>query len=204
MLCQENKSLKSGDTKIINDDEKENVSSFDIKMLCEKLEEQMDGFEEEYTEEKISKIMQKSPQDLIKINKVVSKMEKSLNKLKEKTDSTIKCVEKIKSYLTKHAMPNIKNYEDWNIDEITMFIMSVDNGKFMPYIDKIREGLISSEINRGDILPELTRSDLSVPPFSINNFAIKKGLIDHFQSLKNGDFKFNQEGDDDNDTSNTN
>ena len=62
--------------------------------------------------------------------------------------------------------------------------MNLDGGKFREYENQLRNGFIKSKISKGEVLTELDRSDLSSSPFNIDAFAIKKQLINHFQSLK--------------------
>lgn len=80
--------------------------------------------------------------------------------------------------------PDITQYRDWSLDEIMIWIMSLEDGIFMEYEDQLRNGFIKSKINKGEVLLELDRSDLSSSPFNIDEFMIKKKLIDHFQTLK--------------------
>ena len=184
-----------------NDDQKTETkdTTYNLEKICQTLRNRLAKFEATYTEEKID---ESSPQDLIKIQQVVLNVLKWLNQIKVTTDNGLKTAEKIKCSVAKNSFPNKRKYKEWSIDEILMDIMSIENGKFVDHIDELRQGFISSEIERGEFLPELTRSDLSVPPFNINSFIVKKELIDHFQSLKqNGDDDDNiEEGDDDNDT----
>eukprot|EP01083_Nonionella_stella_P198767 729498_1 len=63
------------------------------------------------------------------------------------------------------------------------WIMSLDNGKYMKYSQQLRNGFERSQILSGDLLPELTRGDLSNSPFDINEFIIKRDLEKHFKSL---------------------
>ena len=49
-------------------------------------------------------------------------------------------------------------YKSWNIQEILLWIRSLENGRFIPHIDKLRIGFERAQIV-GEDLPELTRGD---------------------------------------------
>merc|ERR1712129_399192 len=96
----------------------------------------------------------------------------------------LESVEKAHDALSEMAVPDPKRYAQWDVDEIVIWVMSLADGLFLDHVDQLRTGLVASEISSGETLPELTRSDLSVPPFSIHSFKVKKELIHHFQALK--------------------
>ena len=71
-------------------------------------------------------------------------------------------------YLPDDIQMSMIRYKEWNLDQILQWISLLDDGQYKPWINQLRVGFIASDIITGDLLPELTRSDLSVPPFSKN------------------------------------
>merc|ERR1712080_74675 len=111
-----------------------------------------------------------SPKTLLKINQETVATLNYLNKMQEGISEFIENVEDISSYVSTVSSPDINKYKEWTCNEIVVWILSLENGRFSDYIDQIKNGLIASEINDGATLLQLVRSDLSVPPFNIHNF----------------------------------
>eukprot|EP01084_Bolivina_argentea_P120401 213407_1 len=93
-----------------------------------------------------------------------------------------------------------KNYKLWNLNEIMIWIETIENGRFAMYSNILRNGFEQSQILNGKYLPDLTRNDLGTQPFNIKSFPDKRDLINQFKSLnnqKNNDINLNcdnQEG----------
>ena len=94
-----------------------------------------------------------------------------------------KYVQDIDGIIDRLSKPDLANYKNWNIDTIIIWIRGLENGRYIKHIDLLRTGFNQDQIN-GKHLPELTRSDLSISPFNMNNFEDKRDLEKHFKSLK--------------------
>ena len=73
-----------------------------------------------------------------------------------------------------------RGYMEWKHEEILAWIMSLEDGRYAKYEEKIRKSLIEESII-GRNLPEVERSD--VKGWGILNFEDKKDLVQHFQQL---------------------
>ena len=169
-----------------NKDEKKAEEKLD--QVLEDLEDEMNGFKTKYNEQKLQETMKRSPKELVEpastMNINIKKYEEKLERILQATKSFAKHVEETKSRIEVLSVPNIEEYKTWTLDQIMIWIMSLDGGKFQEYENKLRNGFVKSKISKGDVLTELDRSDLSSSPFNIDEFVIKKQLINHFQSLK--------------------
>merc|ERR1712154_490401 len=74
-------------------------------------------------------------------------------------------------------------YEDWNIGTMIIWISNLEDGRYRKYLEQIRSGLETSEIVRGEYLPDLSESILSIDPFNIKSFPDKRDLVRHFKAL---------------------
>eukprot|EP01083_Nonionella_stella_P194297 716706_1 len=207
-LEMENKKLKGDEYKEddINDTQQQqqqpirNRNRNNLQKLYIEVMKAKEQYNIAYTKTLITEMIKTSPKSLLKINKESMNTLNYLNKMQQGINEFIRNVEDISGYVSTVSSPDINKYKQWTCNDIVIWILSLDNGRFADYIDQIKDGLIDSEINDGQTLLELTRSDLSVPPFNINSFKVKKDLIAHFQSLKTGyntNLNDNFEGDDD-------
>ena len=72
------------------------------------------------------------------------------------------------------------------MDAILLWSRSLENGRYFKYLDVLRVGLKESDIDSGELLPDLQTADLSVTPFHIKSFRDKRDLIRHFRALREG------------------
>jgi len=165
-------------------DENREVELSGIEDTLSNLKKHCERFEREYNEERLGSIDEASSHRMIEMQKRVACLKANLMDVSEIAAVFLQSVEKAQDTLSKSIVPDPKHYAQWNVDEIVIWVMSLSDGLFMDYVDKLRAGLIKSGITSGETLPMLTRSDLSVPPFDIHNFNVKRELIEHFKSLK--------------------
>ena len=184
-MIDEEKESKQQEAKI-----KEDEINNDLGGLLKSLQSELDSFKMKYDEQKLQEIMKQSPKELIQkdstINTKIAGYRERIDGILLTAKSFSKHIDDTESTIKRLATPNVQQYRDWNLDQIMAWIMGLENGEFIGYEDKLRNGFIKSKIKKGDVLTELDRSDLSSSPFNIDEFMIKKKLINHFQSLKNG------------------
>ncbi len=151
------------------------------------LNSETEQFRHTYNTQKLQEIFDKSPQTLIQNN---SSMNREINEYNKNNKNIIllsqsfnKYINDTQAFIHKIAIPNIAEYKQRNLEQIMAWIVSLENGKYVKYAKKLREGFVKSGILSGDLLPELTRYDLSNPPFSINDFRVKRDLETYFKSL---------------------
>eukprot|EP01084_Bolivina_argentea_P152119 265410_1 len=101
------------------------------------------------------------------------------NNIKKEINST-------KAYISNKYIPNTKNYEKWDLNDILFWIKLLENGRFIKYLNVLSIGFKESNIC-GKQLPDLCTADLSVNPFNIAIFKDKRDLINHFKSLPHND-----------------
>eukprot|EP01083_Nonionella_stella_P146773 462101_1 len=184
--------LSNDDRNKRKDEEKESdVDHKGLKnVLCE-LDRDIEVFKQRYNQFSLQQRYNKSPQDLISsdspINKDIARYMEDTERIVVSTKAFSKYMVDIHLFIKKIAIPNVNEYKSWNLEQIMAWIMSLDAGKYVKVSDQLRNGFIESEIFCGDVLPDLTRGDLSDSPFKIKNFAIKRDLVKHFHSLTAGD-----------------
>ena len=79
--------------------------------------------------------------------------------------------------------PDVTQFEEWNIGTIVLWISGLDNGRYRNYIEQMRNALVALVIERGEHLPDLNESILSIEPFDIKSFPDKRDLVSHFKGL---------------------
>eukprot|EP01084_Bolivina_argentea_P126831 224468_1 len=169
-----------------NDDMKEDTKSdvCTIEAIFNELEEEQKHFLEIYDKEQVSQRIESFAEQRFSINKAILGYSECLKKMEETVHGFSDKVQEMKEFISTVSIPDTMNYKQWNVDDILLWILSLEDGKFASYIEAFKAGLIASEITSGETLPELTRSDLSVPPFSIHSFHVKRELVKHFSGLK--------------------
>eukprot|EP01084_Bolivina_argentea_P035898 66463_1 len=100
------------------------------------------------------------------------------------SDAFIKNMEVVEEFIANEYIPDVAKYKEWKLDEMMVWIKSLDDGRFVKYLNRLLYGFKESDIASGDILPDLETADLAVPPFNIKNFRDKRDLIRHFKDLK--------------------
>ena len=120
-------------------------------------------------------------------NQLLDKYAQIISAIDVCSDKFKKSVVGMKQFVNDSYIPKIKNYKKWNLDDILLWIRCLENGRFIPYLAKLKNGFVKSEIVTGGELPHLSTADLSCPPFGIiKTFRDKRNLIEHFQKLKDG------------------
>ena len=182
---QQQEELKKLQHERLQDEEKGNKDD-GIQSVITKLNGEFSTFKGKYTEQKLQNMMNKTPQKLLDkqsdLNKEINIYKECVNDIVITSKSFSKYIEDIDGIIDKLSTHDLTNYKIWQIDTILKWIQGLENGRFIKYIDILQNGFIESGIS-GDDLPELTRSDLTLPPFNMKNFKDKKDLEKHFKSL---------------------
>ena len=163
----------------------ENMEHDGIQSVLLKLDKEFTKFKQEYNEGGLENIMNETPQKLLdkqsSLNKELIIHKQCIDGIVISSKSFGKYLQDIDKVIDKIVTPNIAEYKQWNIETIMRWIGQLENGRFNKYIDILRNGFNKSEIN-GEGLAELTRSDLTSPPFNIWNLRIKwilKSILNH-------------------------
>ena len=80
-------------------------------------------------------------------------------------------------------------YKKWNLNDIIEWISYLENGRYKKYCEILKNGFKKDNITKGEMLPDINASDLSVKPFDIRNFSDRKGLEKHFKKLRDSNIK---------------
>ena len=181
--------------RVKEEEEKANDNDDRIKSVLDKLDEEFTKFKENYNEEKLQRIMNETPDKLLDKQSLLST---ELNNYKQCVDGIIissksfdKYIQDIDGIIDKLSSPDLVNYKQWGVDTILIWIRGLENGRYNQHIDTLRNGFNESGIT-GEDLPDLTRSDLTLPPFNLKNFKDKRDLEKHFKSLKHPPIMHNE------------
>eukprot|EP01084_Bolivina_argentea_P251184 421185_1 len=86
----------------------------------------------------------------------------------------------------------VKRYEQWNIDDIILWISSIENGRYKNYLNELRSRFEEHNIACGIHLPGLNENMINIKSNGndqtdlLNHFKqLKHGNIDHIESNKN-------------------
>eukprot|EP01084_Bolivina_argentea_P264608 448262_1 len=158
-----------------------------LSKVLKDLNTEIEDFTQNYNEKKLQQMFDNSPTEL---RRNESKFNQTMNEYNNNTEniillskSFIKYINNMQLFVNKISIPNVKEYKTWNLEQIMGWIVSLDDGEYEQYKEQLYEGFIKSRILNGDLLPELTRGDLSNPPFNMNEFVVKRNLERHFKSL---------------------
>ncbi len=86
---------------------------------------------------------------------------------------------------------NPKDYKEWNCEQIGLWILSFDDGKYNQYENELMKHLKEEEIE-GDDLKDIKEDDLM--RWGIKKFKDKKNLIKYIKQLVNGNKNIDNEG----------
>eukprot|EP01084_Bolivina_argentea_P035773 66271_1 len=86
----------------------------------------------------------------------------------------IESMEEVEQYIAGKYIPNVAQYEEWDLNDICLWIKSLERGRFVQYIDALSEGFKKSNITNGSLLCDLETADLGAQPFQITNFRDKR------------------------------
>lgn len=81
-----------------------------------------------------------------------------------------------------HINPDASNYESWTVNDIIMWVISLDNGRFRKYCEKLKDSFVKNELKGGD-LPDISRQDLDIS-FGIKSFSDRVALEKHLRGLQ--------------------
>lgn len=179
-LEEEIAEYKENEMEILDEDE-------GLQRVRTLLDEERETFEEKFNEVRIQQIYKESPMELVQtesdINQDIARYEEEVQQIIIAAKAFGKCINDAQSLIERVSRPDVRAYRSWDLDQIMAWITALDNGKFREHLVKLKNGLMKSQILRGELLPELTRSDLSSPPFNIHEFVVKRDLERHFKSL---------------------
>eukprot|EP01084_Bolivina_argentea_P067327 122630_1 len=72
------------------------------------------------------------------------------------------------------------NYQQWKLYEILKYISELENGRYQTYVDGLKEGFKSMNVNGSD-LPAI--NSLMLSKFNVSDVADRDALIQNFQNL---------------------
>eukprot|EP00483_Globobulimina_turgida_P006029 UN06039 len=157
-----------------NDEEKNDSFGLKTALIC--LERRMASFEMAYNQKTLTKEFEKQATSLM--------VSDDINALKSRLKVFNKHLGKLENGISKFLRPNTTYYEKWNIGQMIQWISCLDNGAYNNYLTVLRKGFISENIYCGKILCDLRKDDLRNSPFNIKDFATRRNLARHFESLK--------------------
>lgn len=154
--------------------------------FSKRLKSEFDGFKNDFNENKLQEIFEKTPNDLLddksELNLKFTDYKKNVDEMLIINKSFNKYIQDMEGIMKKLSTPDCMKYKSWNISQIVLWIRSLEEGKYSKYYEILENGFKEGEIIGSD-LPEISSSDLASPPFNIKNFRVKKDLVKHFKSL---------------------
>ena len=104
----------------------------------------------------------------------------------------MKQLEDIKAFVISRTRPDVRKYQDWDLNTTMIWIKSLNNGKFVKYCDMLQSGFLSDGIPASE-LPNIVAADLATDPFNIRSFMDRKKLAQHFKALQMGNNGFDSQ-----------
>eukprot|EP01083_Nonionella_stella_P229024 811101_1 len=158
-----------------------------IQSVLNKIDTEFAAFKDKYNEPKLVNSMNQTPHKLLdqgsELNKEINSYKEYIEKMVFSSKSFAKYIQDIDGIIDRLSSPDLANYKHWKVETILVWIRGIENGRFVKYIDILKVGLTESGIG-GQELPELSRGDLTLPPFNITHFKDTRDLIQHFKLLK--------------------
>lgn len=176
-LQQINQQLSAQTNDMDNMDQKDNID-MGMKGKIIQINNEMSQFRDIYNQNKLQSMSMNEPQSLM--------ISVELKQLQTMNDLFGKTISDISIYINSHNsnIPNIINYDEWDINEMITWIKSLDGGIYIQYCDLLHDGFITDGVSSGGALLILDdQNDLRNEPFNITSFPHRKALINHFQSL---------------------
>ena len=104
------------------------------------------------------------------------------NKLSEEKKDNLLEIKELKEEIKTYKMKCIDTtkYEEWTSDEIVLWIMSLENGRYDKYTQKLAQELKNEGVS-GACLESV--NEIDVKGWGVNNFADKKSLTKSIQQL---------------------
>lgn len=102
------------------------------------------------------------------------------NVVKQKCNEIDKLLSNSETALQKMLNPDTAMYKQWTLNQILLWICSLENGRFQQYYKLLEKEFRKDGITSDD-LPDLTRQDLKT--YGMNLFKDRKALENHFQAL---------------------
>ena len=167
-----------------NNEEEKKLNDDDIRIekVLHDLDDEFIIFQEEYNQSKLQNIIDQIIDTDSTINEQFKAYKENVDKIVVASKSFNEYIQDIEGVMTKLCKPDPAEYANWNIEQIMVWIQSLENGRYHKYLDALKNGLEKDGIS-GDVLPELTRQDLAISPYNITNFKDRKQIAIHFQSL---------------------
>ena len=99
-----------------------------------------------------------------------------------KLESALK---KFQRRMRNHRLSQIDEdeYESWTVAEMVYWISTLESGRFIKYIDHLRNGFLEDRYN-GEYLPNIKIEHLRNEPFNILNIKDRTDLVNHFVGLR--------------------
>lgn len=110
----------------------------------------------------------------------IEQNEKFLENLENSTKQLKQAFSEAKKQVSQQLNPQTHQYKKWTLNEMIIWIRSLENGRFIKYSEKLKQYFQSDGITASD-LPDLTRNDLRT--FGIELFRDRVDLEKHFQNL---------------------
>eukprot|EP01084_Bolivina_argentea_P115614 205573_1 len=147
----------------------------------------MNNFKQRFNETKLMKIYKHNATDLVNknssLNVRIKSYENSIANIVKSLNSFNKCIQDTKSIVNNLSSPNKSEYKTWNVSTMIVWIGSLENGRYIKYLDVLENGFVKSEVTKGEYLIDLDASILSVEPFNISSFPDKRDLVKQFKTL---------------------
>ena len=160
-----------------------------LQVLCG-LNNELRRFERNFNPQIVDLIGESNVDELVDphsaFNHKLDKYSQILDSIALGVHSFVADIADLRRYVHDQYIPNTAKYAEWNVDAILLWIRSLENGRYFKYLDVLRVGLKESDIDSGELLPDLQTADLSVTPFHIKSFRDKRDLIRHFRALREG------------------
>eukprot|EP01084_Bolivina_argentea_P024704 45990_1 len=114
----------------------------------------------------------------------ISLLKKQVNNLKDERKEFEMTINKLKieNKELKLKSIDVSKYKEWNYENILLWIMSLENGRYLKYEQTLRMNLKHEEVI-GDNLKDVDAIDIK--GWGVANFGDKKSLMQHIQRLVN-------------------
>eukprot|EP01084_Bolivina_argentea_P169328 293553_1 len=165
------------------------IDNIDVAEIVSNLEEKLKKFQSVYNESTLHKMYDETPQKLLNkqsaLNVDLFRIKNGLNALMNSVLTFDDYIGKVNDIVVKLSTPPDEfDYENWDINKMIFWIENLEKGKYKKYSAQLRKGFSESHICKGEYLPDLDVTVLSIQPFNIASFPDKRDLIGHFKRLK--------------------
>ena len=148
---------------------------------------EMQQFQDRYNKQSVQQMVDENPMNLVDdqstLNMDITSITEDIRRVQDQCKAFDKYLDEIKGVIEALGDPDTAEYENWNIGTIIIWISGLEDGRYRRYLEQIRNGFVTSEIVRGEYLPDLNEAILSIEPFNISSFPDKRDLVRHFKAL---------------------